>query len=168
MSELVAVNNSNFEIEVTPAGLPGPTVASPNNGTATPTSPAIFGVGDCKVVKDNNCKIQGDEVLKDKITEKLPSNPTPPPLGSGGSAADFLCAPTVGTSAWSNRGAYSINSTADKSKCSGVAVMREKDSTIINCVCAGTNAASPTTAPFSGSCIIKISKAGQNIEVRSK
>lgn len=165
MSEKVAVNNNDFEIEVIPLAVPSNVIATPNNGGATPVLPGKFGINDCKYIEDDNCKIQGDKVIVDKITEKNPGIPVPP---SGGAAADFSCAPLTGASIWTNRGSYIINSTAQNSNCSGKPPMLENDITIINCICGGSNNVSPTPQTFTGACTIKISKAGQNIEVRSK
>jgi hypothetical protein len=157
MSEYVAVSNSTFEIEVTPVVIGSAVIATPNNGVHGPLNPAFFGINDCKKTEDNNCKVNGDKILVDNITEVLPGVPSPP---SGGAAADFSCGTNIGESTWVLRGLYIINSSAIKAKCSGLSTILENDSTIINCVCSGTNTAGPPVS-FAGSCVIKVSKAGQ-------
>lgn len=160
MGEFVAVSNSSFEITVTPLLAPSATIATPNGGTATPASPGIFGINDCGKTEDDNCKVDGDKILVDKITESTPGVPTPP---SGGAAGDFLCGPVGGASAWTNRGAYVIPAAANEVRCSGILVMLENTNNTINCACAGSNNASPTPQPFAGNCVVRLNKAGQTV-----
>lgn len=156
MSEYVAVSNGTFEIAVTPTVLGSPTVATPNQGVHNPGFPAYFGINDCKKVEDNNCKVQGDKFLVDSLREKIPGVPP-----TGGTALDFNCGPTGGASAWVLGGTYVVLPTSIAVKCSGIKVMRDNDSTVINCSCQGSNNVSPTPQTFAGSCSIKISNAGQ-------
>ncbi|RKZ08921.1 hypothetical protein DRQ25_07835 [Candidatus Fermentibacteria bacterium] len=157
MSEKIAVSNNNFEIEITPALSPSPAIATPNNGTATPASPAAFGVNDCKVIEDNNCKVQNDKILVDKIENKSV-------IPAQGAQIDFSCAPlSVSPFTFVPDGSYVIPATALKVKCSSIKVMREGDITLIPCICGGLDSTTPVKVAFTGSCMIKISKAGQDV-----
>lgn len=153
MSELLAVNNNDFEITVTPTAIPSTTVATPNNGSSTPVSPALFGINDTNFTEDDKCKCSGDKVLVTKLNQK----------NSLGANVDFSCAPlSVSPFTFTPPGGvYTILAGSSKVKCSSQKVMLEGDETTVNCVCAGVDSTTPTPIAFTGSCSIKISKAGQ-------
>lgn len=157
MSEFVAVSNNDFEIEVTPNAAATNVIATPNNGTATPIAPAKFGINDVGKTEDDNCKVQGDKFLVQQLNETTTGVP---PVG--GAATDFSCAPLTGASVWTAGGIYIILAGSLKTKCSNKSVLLENDSTTVNCFCAGSNNVSPVPQGFTGSCSIKISKAGQD------
>lgn len=160
MSEFVAVSNSTFEIEITPAVQGSNVIATPNAGVHGPTFPAVFTIDDTGHTEDSNCAVQGDQILVTEITQK--SLAVPPTTGA---ADDYGCEPlAVGVNTWINKGSYSILATAIKTLCSGEKVMREGDTTIVPCACNGTTPTTPppTGVPFAGVCSVKISVAGQD------
>lgn len=153
MSDFLAVDNNTFEIEVRPVLIPSTAIATPNNGTATPVTPGLFGEADCQKVLDTKCDVQGDDCLKDKITQKGVF-----PLGA---KDDFSCIPlSVAPFTFSVAGIYTILAGAIKNKMSTIAPMLEGDTTIVNCTCVGVDT---NSLPFTGSCTVTITKAGQTV-----
>jgi len=159
MSKFIAVENSDFEITVTPVSAGSNVIAVPN-GTASPTNPAKFGKDDVSYIADSKCTSAGDNILVDKISPKTTVVPA-----VSGVADDFSCAPLVDVNTWISKGSFKISAGSVKCSASGKKVMLEGDETIVNCVCSGTTVTTPppTGVPFAGSCSIKISKAGQSV-----
>ncbi len=156
MSEFLAVDNGTFEISVTPAVVPGPTIATPNNGTATPILPGLFGINDCLKTLDAKCKIQGDVCLKNKISQIGVF-----PLGA---KDDFVCAPvSVPPYTFSVAGIYQILAGSVKNNMSVIPPMLENDVTTVNCACTGIDSTPGTPIAFTGSCSVTITKAGQSV-----